>query len=57
MFSPAVEITAPPQLRSGRTQAFATWADVTGAAMVAQSPLSPGIAQPIPLSVNLQMPG
>ena len=35
-------------LRSGRTQAFATWADVTGAVMVAQSPLSPGIAQPIP---------
>ena len=42
-------------LRSGRTQAFATWADVTGVAMAAKSRVSPGLAQPIALSVNLQM--
>jgi hypothetical protein len=36
MFSPAAETTTPPQtLESGRTQAFATWANVTGVAMAA----------------------
>ena len=43
-------------LRSGRTQAFAAWADVTDVAMAAKSRVSPGVAQPIPLSVNLHMP-
>ena len=43
-------------LRSGRTQAFATWADVTGVAMAALSRVSPGLAQPIAISVNLQLP-
>ena len=36
IFSPAVETTIPPlNIRSGRTQAFATWTDVTGVTMAA----------------------
>jgi putative transposase len=38
-------------LRSDRTQAFATWADVTGIAIAASR-----IARPIALSINLQIP-
>jgi hypothetical protein len=35
MFGEAPEWNTAASLRSGRTQAFATWADVTGVAMAA----------------------